>query len=64
MFTSSYHLQDSDYVKQHADELLQWIIGNSTLRDEQLYQFDESKIFTIKLLALGSPNSVTNVNIL
>lgn len=64
MFTSTYLMHDSDYVKQHADELLQWIIGTSTLRDEQLYQLDESNLFTIKLLALGSPNSDPNVNIL
>ena len=49
-FTSAYHFQDPAHVKQYADDLRQWIIGNSSLCNEQLYVFDEAKRFPIGLL--------------
>jgi len=49
-YTSAYHFQDASRVKEHAKELQSWIVGNSSLCNEQLFVFDEAKRFPVGLL--------------
>ena len=46
----AYHFQDVSRVKEHAKELQSWIVGNSSLCNEQLFVFDEAKRFPVGLL--------------
>ena len=49
-FTSAYHFRDPSLTVEYAAELQEWIMGNSSLCNEQLYVFDEAKRFPSGLL--------------